>query len=108
MWIRTPVFPATQSSGLPGPALDFAYTLLQEIQDNAAEFSQRLIEQFPHDRKVVDKSDLWRQAGEEDQTELARAWVSDRNDQYVGAAVRTRVITYKEVTMPDTITLIEG
>ncbi|KAJ5972333.1 uncharacterized protein N7479_002251 [Penicillium vulpinum] len=44
---RAQVQAMTLLAGLRGPALAFAHTLPQEIQDNFEEFSQRLIEQFP-------------------------------------------------------------
>ncbi|KAJ5193413.1 hypothetical protein N7449_009555 [Penicillium cf. viridicatum] len=48
----------TLLAGLRGLALEFAYTLPQDIQDNFEEFSNRLIQQFPIERKVVNKFDV--------------------------------------------------
>jgi hypothetical protein len=46
-------------SGLRGPSLEFACTLPQEDQDNIEVFSQQLINQFPFEKKVVNKFDVW-------------------------------------------------
>jgi hypothetical protein len=52
----------TSMSGLRGPALEFAHTLSQDIQDSFELFSQKLIDQFPFEKKVVNKFDVWMQA----------------------------------------------
>jgi hypothetical protein len=52
----------TLMSGLRGPALEFAHTPSQDIQGSFELFSQKLIDQFPFEKKVVNKFDVWMQA----------------------------------------------
>ncbi|KAJ5823181.1 hypothetical protein N7447_005521 [Penicillium robsamsonii] len=94
------------------------------------EFSQRLVEKSPSERKVLDKLDVWMQVcqqgqwsrsfegysntaralsaqmGENNQAEVAQAWIYGLDDQSVIPAIRVMMATWKEVTVPETITLI--
>ena len=120
----------TPMSGLRGPALEFAHTLSREIQDSFELFSQKLIDQFPFEKKVVNKFDMWMQAcsqkqgnrsfeeyaesvrllssqvGPENQSELAQAWVAGLNNQFISAAVRTTMLAWDEITIPETVAFV--
>lgn len=46
------------------------------------------------------------QVGPENQSELAQAWVAGLNNQFISAAVRTTILAWDEITIPETVAFV--